>query len=224
MKKIKLIYVFDAYCSWCYGFGPVVERIIENFSDTMEAEVISGGMIQEDIPLRQMADRFPDPEAVFGRITQMTGQTIAPEYIHMLREPGDTEYTFNSIFPARALATLKYFAPDRDIEQANSLQDLIFKKKADLTKTNSYKPIAEKFGIEWPAFVHRLESEKSLEDARYNFHLARQLEVTSYPAVLIQTGDQYFYLIARGYTSYDDMEKRIHNVLQEEKTRKKPEV
>lgn len=224
MEKAKLIYVFDAYCSWCYGFGPVVEKIIENFSDDLDSEVISGGMIQEDIPLRQMADRFPDPESVFGRITQMTGQPIAPQYIDMLRNPNDVEYTFNSIYPARALSTLKYFSPDRNIEQANSIQDLIFKKGKDLTKTKSYKKVAEKFGIEWPAFVHRLESENSLEDARYEFHLSRQLEVTSYPAVFIQTGDQYFHLIARGYTAYDDMEKRILNILQEEKTKNNPDA
>jgi putative protein-disulfide isomerase len=37
----------------------------------------------------------------------------------------------------------------------------------------------------------------------------------SYPQVLIQFTDTKFYLLAKGYTSYDDLAKRIENVIAE---------
>lgn len=43
--------------------------------------------------------------------------------------------------------------------------------------------------------------------------LCKQLQVTGFPAVLMQVSDGKFYLIARGYTSYEDLTQRIANVL-----------
>jgi putative protein-disulfide isomerase len=41
------------------------------------------------------------------------------------------------------------------------------------------------------------------------------LQVTGYPAVLIQVAETKFHLLARGYTSYEEMKERIENVLKE---------
>ena len=30
-EKMKLLYVYDPLCGWCYGFGPVAEQIEKNF-------------------------------------------------------------------------------------------------------------------------------------------------------------------------------------------------
>lgn len=215
MKKNKIIYVFDAYCSWCYGMGPVMQQIAEKYKRTLDFEVISGGMIQEDTPVGELAKNFKSPRESYNQIMKMTGQSISDTYIDMMESPEEYDYTFNSQYPARAMVTLKHFAPGREIDQAEAIQELIFSSSQDLTKTESYKPVAELFGVSWDAFVHRFESDESLEQAKYEFHLARQLEVTSYPAVLMQTGDQYFYLIARGYTPFEVLDQRILNILGE---------
>lgn len=219
MKKNKIIYVFDAYCSWCYGMGPVIGKIAEEYKDALDIEVLSGGMIPEDTEVDVLARKFTSPREAFGRVTQMTGQPISDDFIQMMETPESFDYTFNSVYPARALATLKYFAPDREVQQAEAIQELIYTKLQDLTKTASYKSVAEDFGIDWQAFVHYFESDKSLEAAKYEFHLARQLEVTSYPAVLVQTGDQQFYLVARGFTPFKTLNQRIQNVMEENATK-----
>ncbi len=53
------------------------------------------------------------------------------------------------------------------------------------------------------------------EAARYEFALAKQLEVTGYPQLLVQAGATQFYLIAKGYTDFDNLEERIQKVLAE---------
>jgi len=194
---------------------PVMEKVHQRYKDYFDFEVLSGGMIPEDTPVRELASRFASPREAYNQVVEMTGQPINEEYITMMEQPSDFDYTFNSLYPARAMATLKYFAPGREVQQARVIQDLVFADLKDLTKTQSYKSVAEKFGIEWDAFVHRFESDDSLQEAKYEFHLARQLEVKSYPAVLMQTSDQHFYLIARGYTAFDTLDKRIQNIMAE---------
>ena len=214
MKKNKIIYVFDAYCSWCYGMDPVMVRIAEKYSNTIDFEALSGGMNPEDTTAAEVAQKFQNPRQSFNRVTEMTGEPISNAFIEIIESPEKNAYIFNSTYPARAMVTLKHFSPNREIQQAKDIQHLVYKDAKDLTKTDSYKTLAENYGIDWEAFVHRFESEESLQEAKYEFHLARQLEVTSYPAVLLQTGDQYFYLIARGYTNFDTLDHRIQDILQ----------
>lgn len=46
-----LIYCYDAYCGWCYGFSPVMKKIFEEYSGTMTFEVLSGGMVLPEKPV-----------------------------------------------------------------------------------------------------------------------------------------------------------------------------
>ena len=41
----RIIYCYDAYCGWCYGFSPVIKALYEKYNDQFEFETISGGMI-----------------------------------------------------------------------------------------------------------------------------------------------------------------------------------
>ena len=44
-NKIKLIYVYDALCGWCYGFSSVINQFAEKYENDLIFEVISGGMV-----------------------------------------------------------------------------------------------------------------------------------------------------------------------------------
>ena len=41
----------------------------------------------------------------------------------------------------------------------------------------------------------------------------KQLQVTGYPCVFVQTGDSKFNMVARGYTNYEILKERIDAVL-----------
>ncbi|MBH2005256.1 MAG: DsbA family protein, partial [Sphingobacteriia bacterium] len=45
------------------------------------------------------------------------------------------------------------------------------------------------------------------------FSLVKQLQVTGFPCVLMQVTESKFHLLARGYTSYEDMKQRLAAVL-----------
>jgi putative protein-disulfide isomerase len=47
MNDHRLIYVWDAYCGWCYGFSKSLRAFYKNHPD-IPLEVISGGLFQGD--------------------------------------------------------------------------------------------------------------------------------------------------------------------------------
>lgn len=60
-----------------------------------------------------------------------------------------------------------------------------------------------------------LREEEYKEKAHYEFALCKQLQVTGFPAVLMQLGESKFHLLARGYTDYETLSERITNCVKE---------
>lgn len=56
-------------------------------------------------------------------------------------------------------------------------------------------------------FYAKLKTEEYKERAYYEFALCKQLQVDSYPQVLLQLSESKFYLVAKGYTAYEDVKK-----------------
>src|SRR5690606_41305800 len=44
MNKVKIIYVYDAICGWCFGFSPTMAKIKENYKTEIEFDVVSCGI------------------------------------------------------------------------------------------------------------------------------------------------------------------------------------
>jgi len=73
----------------------------------------------------------------------------------------------------------------------------------------------EKYSIVPEAFYSKLKSEEYKEQAYYEFALCKQLQVTGFPTVFIQTGELKFVMAARGYTDQQSFADRIENILAE---------
>lgn len=44
---MKLIYVYDALCGWCYGFSPIIKQFYKKHKNHFDSiQVVSGGMIR----------------------------------------------------------------------------------------------------------------------------------------------------------------------------------
>jgi putative protein-disulfide isomerase len=71
----------------------------------------------------------------------------------------------------------------------------------------------EKYSLNEEAFYEKLGSEAYKEQAHYEFQLCKQLQVTGFPCVLIQVSESKFHLLARGFTHYEDLKKRLDAVL-----------
>ena len=98
---------------------------------------------------------------------------------------------------------------------ATDLQYALNYEGRDLTDDEAYRHLLAKYSLDEKDFYTKLHSEIYRDKAHYEFALCRQLQVTGFPAVLLQVETSKFYLLARGYTAYEDLRARIENVLQE---------
>jgi putative protein-disulfide isomerase len=212
MKLPVLIYCYDAYCGWCYGFSSVIKKIATEYKELLDLDVLSGGMILPEKPVHISTTAGYIANA-YKNVEELTGIKFGSDYLWHIHHPDDSDWYPNSEKPAIAMCIFKEFYPGRAVEFAADLQYALHYEGRDLTDDETYLHLLEKYSIQPEIFFQKLGSEEYKEMAYYEFSLMKQLQVTGYPCVFIQTAELKFTMLARGFTDYETLKERINNVL-----------
>lgn len=209
---MTIIYCYDAYCGWCYGFSPVIKKIAEEFQKEFRFEVLSGGMLlpEQPQPISVIADFIKEN---YQKVEAHTGIKFGSDYLFHINHADDSDWFPNSEKPAIALCILKEYMPDKAVQIASDLQYALHYEGRDLTDDEAYRHLLHEYEIDPDEFYTRLHSETYKEKAYYEFQLVKQLHVESYPQVLLQVSESKFYLLAKGYTDYETLKNTISSVL-----------
>jgi putative protein-disulfide isomerase len=202
-----LIYCYDAYCGWCYGFSPVLKQLSLRLPE-LPIEVVSGGMIlpEKPVPISNMASFIRE---ALPRIESMTGVQFGPDYRWHIEHPELSDWFPHSLKPAIALAVFRTFYPDRQVEWAADLQSALFREGRDLTDDEAYRILLEKYRLPPDEFYEKLNSENFRLQAEEDFATCLKLQVTGYPCVLLQHSETSFTMLARGYTDEATLYQRL---------------
>lgn len=213
-QKPVIIYCYDAYCGWCFGFSKVIRRLFEEYKEVFDFEVLSGGMIPKESaqPIGRMASYIKEG---YKRVEELSGVKFGEDYLWHINNPDKSDWFPHSETPAIALAIFRDYHPHDTILFATDLQDALHVEGRDLTDGEAYRHLLDKYDIPADAFYERLKSDEYLDRARHDFALVKQLQVTGFPAVLLQADELKFYLLGRGYTDYDTMKQRFDQVINE---------
>jgi putative protein-disulfide isomerase len=207
-----LIYCYDAYCGWCYGFSPIIKKITANFKDQLEVDVLSGGMLVGNYtaPIDKIS---PYIQRAYREVEELTGIRFGEDFLWHVKHPELSDWIMNSEKPAIALCIFKEIYPDKQVAFAADLQYALNFEGRDLDDDEAYRHLLDKYGIHPELFYKRLHSDEYKEQAYHEFALCKQLQATAFPAVLLQLNENRFHLLAKGFTPYDQLEQRILTVL-----------
>lgn len=181
---ITLTYVFDAYCGWCYGFGPAIREL--SAADDVEISVQHGSLFpsSRSTPL----GGFPHIPVANQRISQLTGVTFGPAYRAVLEE-GTLD--LDSDAAARGLAALKAEAgPGRDVEVASALQRAFYIDGLSLSDPGTYATIAEAISLDPESVTAAVTSDEAAEAARAEQAHVRSLGPQHFPTLFLSVGDE----------------------------------
>ena len=209
-----LIYCYDAYCGWCYGFSPVIKQIASTYREELFVEVLSGGMIFEEDP-QHIGAIAGYIQKAYKTVEATTGIEFGKDFLWHIFHPDQSDWYPESTKPAIALCILKEYDADRAVNFASDLQYALNYEGRDLTDDEAYRHLLVQYGFNEADFYGKLHSEEYKQKAYYEFALVKQLQVNGYPTVLLQVSDSKFYLLSRGYTDYDTLRGRIEKVMEE---------
>ncbi len=213
---MTLIYCYDAYCGWCYGFSEVMKKINLQFKNVLEIEVLSGGMILPEEPVH-IAATAAYIKTAYKNVEELTGVKFGEDYLWHINHPNQSDWFPNSEKPAIALCIFKEYFPELQVGFAADLQYALHFEGRDLTDDEAYRHLLEKYNLPAEEFYEKLNDASYKEKANYEFALCKQLQVTGYPAVFLQVNDTKFFLLAKGYIDFETLSERIKDCLEENK-------
>lgn len=213
MDKPELIYVYDPLCGWCYGFSPVMKKLKENYGDSLTYFVYAGGLVLGE-RVGTIDDKFEYVKTAYKQVEETSGTMFGEGFKKNVLGNSDS-YIFNSVPPGKAFVIFKELQPQNALNFAHDLQQAIYWDGKDLHQPEMYVEIAEKYGIDTAEFA------RLFNNPDYDNKLVKEYETGAYyqaqgfPHVLLHKGDQY-YLLTRGYSSYDNLKEIIDKILSEE--------
>jgi putative protein-disulfide isomerase len=212
MLKPLLYYCYDAYCGWCYGFSPVIRQLYSEYGRQLSFEVLSGGMIlpQKPQPLSVMAGYI---QQAYKTVEERTGIRFGEDWLWHIFHPEESDWYPNSEKPAIALCVFKEYYPGMAVLFATDMQVALHQEGRDLCDDEAYRHLLERYSIPAKDFFEKLHSSSYRERAYEEFELVKQLKVTGFPTLFLQTSESRVHLIARGYTDLGTVKNAVDRLL-----------
>jgi putative protein-disulfide isomerase len=214
---MRLIYVADPMCSWCYGFGPQLADLRKRLGDTLGAPVpvtlVTGGLRpgqREPLAPEKRDEILHHWHAVAERSGMPFDQS--PE-VAMRREGFvyDTEPACRTVVMAR-----EHWGEDdeRVLAVFHAIQRAFYAEGRDTTRTDVLREVALAHDIDAAHFDAAFDTEALRNETREDFRLSRRWGINGFPSLLAEHGGT-LYQIGRGYAPSVALYARAVEVLQQ---------
>jgi putative protein-disulfide isomerase len=199
----QLVYVADPMCSWCYGFTPQVERLLEQMPDA-ELELVMGGLrAYEREPMDEA--RKAEVRTHWARVHEVSGQPFGADAIARADFVYDTE-------PAcRAVVTMRTGAGPLAFAFFHAAQDAFYRDGLDVTNDDVLADLAAGIGVPREDFAEAFASEELKQATRQDFAIVQRWGINGFPTLLVVHEDE-LHLVASGYTDAATLRERIDHI------------
>jgi putative protein-disulfide isomerase len=200
---MQLLYFADPLCSWCYGFGPELTRLLEGRS-AARLDLVMGGLR----PYNEQPMSTEFREMLRGHWKHVADASGLPFSEAILAREGfvyDTEPACRAVVTARDIHAASAYG------YLKAVQAAFYRDGRDATQAQVLADIAAESGYGREAFLERLESAAMREAVRGDFATSQSMGVNGFPTVGVRHGPQV-YLVTSGFVNADVMENRLDQI------------
>lgn len=211
-EKDQVVYVYDPMCGWCYGFSNVISQLQENYQSKIEFTVMSGGMMTgaREEPISVMRDYI---KGAYKSVEKTTGVMFGEAYLNGILE--SKTYISSSVMPSVALTVFKSIGKqNQHINFAKAIQYAFYSKGKSLNEKETYRKLAEEFGIDGTLFLSKLIAIKYKNETLKEFDTVSKLGITGFPTVFVVKNGKG-YLLSNGYVDYKTIAQNLERILNE---------
>lgn len=209
---MKLIYVADPMCSWCYGFGKEVSALVQRHPE-LTLEIVTGGLRDggteklDDSGKRFRLEHWARVEAASGLPFNREGFLARENFVY------DTEPICRAFVAARLLA------PDADLLSVfRALQRGFYIDALDTTDGRTLSLLASQalseagHAIDAEAFFQQWTSATVIAATKGDFAWARSVGVRSFPALILEQEGR-LQMVSGGYAHVDDLDANLQRLI-----------
>lgn len=189
--KMKLIYVGDPMCSWCYGIAEEWTVVYDQYQDTAEIEIVMGGLRpyydEKMINMKSFLSHH------WEEVHQASGQEFNYEVLDR------TDLAYDTEPPCRAVVIVRSMAEEKAIPFFKLIQRDFYFHNKDMNAAASYHEALASLDLSTDDFDKAFFSQQYKAAVKEDFQRARELGVNSFPTILMEKNGKLS-VIARGYS------------------------
>ena len=212
MNENSLVYVGDPMCSWCYGFGVPLQKLLQQLPGVPLAVVLGG--------LRAY-NKEVMPDALKSTLrhhwSEVTKRSGKPFGTGQFDQEG---YIYDTEPACRAVVTIRTHAAEHTLAMYHAVQHAFYAEGRDITQTSVLADVwqelvdSEQVGdvvFSRNAFMEAFESDTIKTQTRNDFAMVQQWGIRGFPALIaVVNGEAQ--LVANGYMEADEMLQRVQQV------------
>ncbi|WP_395399648.1 DsbA family protein [Pseudoduganella sp. UC29_106] len=205
---MKLIYVADPMCSWCYGFGKEMTELKAMHPD-LQLEIVVGGLRAGGTELlTNEGKQFRLMH--WARVEAASGLPFNREAFMALED-----FVYDTEPVCRAVVTARRLHPDADVLAVfRALQNAFYAEGRNTTDGKVLSEVGsaalrkQGFDVSAESFFAEFSDAATIAEARNDFVKARRLGVNSFPALLLDTGKEIVE-VSPGYAHAQQVDQQL---------------
>ena len=187
----RLLYVMDPMCSWCWGFSPIAEALVEQAqAKGVALHVVVGGLRTGGASLEPAKRRYILEH--WQAVNEATGQPFTFEGALPEGFVYDTEPACRALVAARSLA------PDCAWKLVKLIQQAFYVQGRDVTQASVLVELAETAGVPRIEFAAAFDSAEQQAATAADIAWVQDLGIAGFPTLLAEHNGQ-FALLTNGY-------------------------
>lgn len=196
---LKIIYVADPMCSWCWGFAPEFSKLREYLKDKAEFSLLLGGLRDG----HAWDDAFREfLRAHWEQVHLKTGQPFSGKLLEK------SSFNYSTEPACRALCIVRQLAPTRLFEVFEALQAAFYRDGMDMTNKTAIVRIINKTGIDGGEFSKQFDMHASIEAARSDRFKARAYGASAFPSLVVIDEEGHLSVL-RGYRRFEELKRLL---------------
>ena len=200
---MHLVYFADPLCSWCYGFGPELARVLDAHAGA-RVDLVMGGL--RPYNREPMSAQFKSMlRGHWDHVAEASGQPFSNAILER------DDFVYDTEPPCRAVVTARTLDAARAFGYMKSIQRAFYAEGRDVTGADELTALAAAAGYERAAFRESLESDAMRAATRDDFRDTQSLGVSGFPTLALRSDGELF-LVASGFTPADEIERRVAEI------------
>jgi len=180
---MKLYYVLDPMCSWCWGFRQVFQQLLGKLPSDVQVQYVMGGLA-------------PDSDEPMPNKTRSYVQSQWRAVAHASNANFNWDFwkkcqPRRSTYPAcRAVIAAGQQDEDKLPEMIDAIQHAYYQQARNPSDLHTLVELADEIGLDAGQFTKDIHSPKVEQQLEVDFQLRQQLSVRSFPSLRLEHQQQ----------------------------------
>lgn len=203
---MKLLYVMDPMCGWCYGFQPELEAFLKRYP-LAEVDWIMGGLAPD-------TDQ-PMDENLKATISAYWYQIETKCRVNFNHDFWRLNTPYRSTYSAcRAVISAESLKEKSAPQMVKAIQSAYYLEAKNPALNETLLACARLIEIDEDAFRAEFASEETEQKLQQHIQLSRHLQVSGFPALFYIDSQHQAFPLTLGYCDVNNLELQLKNIEQ----------